>query len=152
MVKMLKLCTTISSIISTTKSRLEPSQEVRNEKNDILVIKVNMFASAKDTLENIRKNVLMQKQTGVVVLPAYCEPVIVPCGCRNPNRRKGGAEMKKDSYISLKDIEPDMADEVKHKTDDMAGVVIAKYPGGENSEKLLDVHWGEREDILRHPC
>lgn len=54
--------------------------------------------------------------------------------------------MKKDSYISLKDIEPDMADEVKHKTDDMAGVVIAKYPGGENSEKLLDVR-GVNEKI-----
>lgn len=48
----------------------------RNE-NDILVIKVNMLASAKD-MKAIRKNVLMQKQTGVVVLPAYCEPVIVP--------------------------------------------------------------------------
>lgn len=45
--------------------------------NNILVIKVNMFASAKD-MENIRKNVLMQKQTGVVILPEWCEPVIVP--------------------------------------------------------------------------
>lgn len=44
---------------------------------DILVIKVNMFCKPKE-LNDIRRYVLNQKENGVVVLPAYCEALVVP--------------------------------------------------------------------------
>ena len=39
----------------------------------------------------------------------------------------------------LKDKEPELRDEVKHKTSDMAGTVITKYMSGEIMEIVLDV-------------
>lgn len=45
--------------------------------DDILVVKVNMFCRTKE-LNDIRKWVLAQKESGVIVLPAYCEPIVVP--------------------------------------------------------------------------
>lgn len=44
---------------------------------DILVIKVNMFCKPKE-LNDIRRYILNQKENGVVVLPAYCEALVVP--------------------------------------------------------------------------
>lgn len=41
---------------------------------------------------------------------------------------------------NLKDLEPELRDEVKSKiVPDMTGIVIAKYPGGENQGNLIDV-------------
>lgn len=45
--------------------------------DDVLVVKVNMSCRAKD-LDDIRKRILAQKESGVIVLPACCEPIIVP--------------------------------------------------------------------------
>lgn len=41
---------------------------------------------------------------------------------------------------NLKDLEPSLRDEVKSKiAPDMTGIVIAKYPGGENQGLLIDI-------------
>ena len=45
--------------------------------NDILVIKVNMFLKNKEQ-ETVRQHILEQRKTGVIVLPPYCEAVMVP--------------------------------------------------------------------------
>lgn len=44
---------------------------------DILVVKVNMFCKTKE-LNDIRRCILSQKESGVVVLPPYCEAVAIP--------------------------------------------------------------------------
>lgn len=36
-----------------------------------------MFCRTKE-LNDIRKWVLVQKESGVIILPAYCEPIVVP--------------------------------------------------------------------------
>jgi len=42
--------------------------------------------------------------------------------------------------MNLKELEPELRDEVKSKiVPDMTGIVIAKYPGGENQGSLIDV-------------
>ena len=42
--------------------------------------------------------------------------------------------------MNLKELEPELRDEVKSKNvPDMTGIVIAKYPGGENQGPLIDV-------------
>jgi hypothetical protein len=45
--------------------------------NDILVVKVNMFLKNKE-LEAVRQYILEQRKTGVIVLPLYCEAIMVP--------------------------------------------------------------------------
>ena len=45
--------------------------------NDILVVKVNMFLKNKEA-EAVRQHILEQRKTGVIVLPTYCEAIIVP--------------------------------------------------------------------------
>ena len=45
--------------------------------NDILVIKVNMFLKNKEQ-EAVRQHILEQRKTGVIVLPPYCEVIMVP--------------------------------------------------------------------------
>ncbi len=44
---------------------------------DILVVKVNMFCKPKE-MDTIQDCILAQKETGVVILPPYCEAVVVP--------------------------------------------------------------------------
>lgn len=45
--------------------------------NDVLVVKINaLFPS--ETLSEIHKNILKQKESGVIVLPSYCEALVVP--------------------------------------------------------------------------
>lgn len=42
--------------------------------------------------------------------------------------------------MNLKELEPELRDEVKSKiVPNMTGIVIAKYPGGENQGPLIDV-------------
>lgn len=42
--------------------------------------------------------------------------------------------------MNLKELEPELRDEVKSKiVPDMTGIVIAKYPGGENQGSLIVV-------------
>lgn len=42
--------------------------------------------------------------------------------------------------MNLKELEPELRDEVKSKiAPDMTGIVITKYPGGENQGSLIDV-------------
>lgn len=45
--------------------------------NDILVVKVNMFLKNKEQ-EAVRQHVLEQRKTGVIILPPYCEAIMVP--------------------------------------------------------------------------
>lgn len=45
--------------------------------NDILVVKVNMFLRNKEQ-EAVRQHILEQRKTGVIVLPTYCEAIMVP--------------------------------------------------------------------------
>ena len=45
--------------------------------NDILVVRVNMFLKNKEQ-EAVRQYILEQRKTGVIVLPPYCEPIVVP--------------------------------------------------------------------------
>lgn len=53
----------------------------------------------------------------------------------------------------LKDKEPALRDEVKSKIAvDMAGTVIAKYPGGPNQEQLLDVRLFNEKIYYKTPA
>ena len=45
--------------------------------NDILIVRVNMFLKNKEQ-EAVRKYILEQRKTGVIVLPPYCEVIVVP--------------------------------------------------------------------------
>ena len=45
--------------------------------NDILIVKINALFST-ETLSEIRKHILIQKESGVIVLPSYCEALVVP--------------------------------------------------------------------------
>lgn len=47
------------------------------ENNDILVIKVNIVLKNKEQ-EAVHQHILEQRKTGVIVLPPYCEAIIVP--------------------------------------------------------------------------
>lgn len=44
---------------------------------DILVVKVNMFCKGEE-MDDIRNYIIAQKKMGVVLLPPYCEAVVVP--------------------------------------------------------------------------
>ena len=46
-------------------------------KNDILVIKYP-FMMTQSRINMLRDGILKQKETGVIVLPDYCEVVIAP--------------------------------------------------------------------------
>ena len=45
--------------------------------NEVLVIKCGVFMSDYD-LQKMHDDIVKERKTGVVVLPVYCEPVIVP--------------------------------------------------------------------------
>lgn len=45
--------------------------------NDILVVRVNMFLKNKEQ-ESVHQYILEQRKTGVIVLPPYCEAIVVP--------------------------------------------------------------------------
>lgn len=45
--------------------------------SDILVVKVNDILPA-DSMEDIRTSILKQKNTGIIVLPKYCETLFIP--------------------------------------------------------------------------
>lgn len=45
--------------------------------DDILVIKANMFLKNKER-EAVRQCILEQRKTGIIVLPQYCEAIVVP--------------------------------------------------------------------------
>lgn len=45
--------------------------------SDILVVKVNNNLSAVG-MSDIRANILKQKNSGIIVLPNYCEVLVVP--------------------------------------------------------------------------
>lgn len=49
--------------------------------NDILVVKVNANLPA-DSMEDIRTSILKQKNTGIIVLPKYCEALFIPKGTK----------------------------------------------------------------------
>ena len=45
--------------------------------SDVLVVKINaLFPS--DKIFAIHKDILRQKESGVIVLPSYCEALVVP--------------------------------------------------------------------------
>lgn len=44
---------------------------------DLLVIKPNIHLSPRD-LRRIRESVQQQKETGLVILPFFCEAIVVP--------------------------------------------------------------------------
>lgn len=44
---------------------------------DILIVKVNMFCKPKE-MDNIRKYIFAQKESRVVILPPYCEAIVIP--------------------------------------------------------------------------
>ena len=45
--------------------------------SDILIIKCNAIVKP-ERLEDMRRSFISQKETGVIVLPAMCEAVVVP--------------------------------------------------------------------------
>ena len=45
--------------------------------SDVLVVKINALFPT-ETLSKIRKHILRQKESGVIVLPSYCEALMVP--------------------------------------------------------------------------
>lgn len=44
---------------------------------DLLIVKINMFLRNKE-MDALRKCILEQRDTGLIVLPVYCEPILVP--------------------------------------------------------------------------
>ena len=44
---------------------------------DVLVVKLNAIFPA-DRISEIRKGIIRQKESGVVVLPPYCDVLMVP--------------------------------------------------------------------------
>lgn len=48
--------------------------------SDMLVIKVNHFHLSPEDMHNLRQQIIKQKEEKVVVLPYYCEAIIVPEG------------------------------------------------------------------------
>ena len=47
-------------------------------KDEILVIKVNGFNLSPEDMHNLRQQIIKQKEEKVVLLPYYCEAIIVP--------------------------------------------------------------------------
>lgn len=47
------------------------------ENEELLVIKVNIFQKRRD-YEEVYKTFLEQKKMGLIVLPPYCEALVVP--------------------------------------------------------------------------
>jgi len=47
-------------------------------KDEILVIKINGLYVGREEKERLRKSIIEQKETGVVLLPYYAEAIIVP--------------------------------------------------------------------------
>lgn len=45
----------------------------------VLVVKLNVHLRAKD-IQRIRKSIMEQKETGLVILPAFCDALLVPEG------------------------------------------------------------------------
>lgn len=46
--------------------------------SEILVIKVNHFNLSPEDMHNLRQQIIKQKEEKVVILPYYCEAIIVP--------------------------------------------------------------------------
>lgn len=49
--------------------------------NDILIIRVNAILSNQD-MGVLRESISEQMKTGIIFLPIYCEPIIVPEGTK----------------------------------------------------------------------
>lgn len=47
-------------------------------KDEILVIKINQLNLSPQDMHNLRQQIIKQKEEKVVLLPYYCEPIIVP--------------------------------------------------------------------------
>lgn len=41
----------------------------------MIIIKVNMYLKPRD-VERLREDILRQKETGVIILPGYCEVLV----------------------------------------------------------------------------
>jgi hypothetical protein len=55
--------------------------------------------------------------------------------------------------MNLKDLEPSLRDEVKSKiAPDMAGIVIAKYPGTAEQGNLLDIRLSNEKIYYKTPA
>ena len=46
--------------------------------SEILVIKVNQFNLSPQDMHNLRQQIIKQKEEKVVLLPYYCEAIVVP--------------------------------------------------------------------------
>ena len=66
--------------------------------NNILIIRVNMFLKNKEK-EAVRQYIMEQRKTGVIVLPPYCEAIMVP----------------KDVEIKFEGVETDCKSNIKNQ-------------------------------------
>ena len=46
--------------------------------SEILVIKTNQFRLSPEDMHNLRLQIIKQKEEKVVLLPYYCEAIVVP--------------------------------------------------------------------------
>lgn len=46
--------------------------------SDILVIKTNQFKLSPEDMHKLRQQIIKQKEEKVVLLPYYCEAIVVP--------------------------------------------------------------------------
>lgn len=46
--------------------------------SEILVIKTNQFRLSPEDMHNLRQQIIKQKEEKVVLLPYYCEAIVVP--------------------------------------------------------------------------
>ena len=47
-------------------------------KDEILVIKTNQYKLSPEDMHNLRQQIIKQKEEKVVLLPYYCEAIVVP--------------------------------------------------------------------------
>lgn len=46
--------------------------------SEILVVKTNQFRLSPEDMHNLRQQIIKQKEEKVVLLPYYCEAIVVP--------------------------------------------------------------------------
>lgn len=72
-------------------------------KDDILVVKCGAFLKP-DKMEELHEKLIKQKETGVIVLPVYCDAVIVPkdTEIRMEENKRWNELMAKKSELNAK--------------------------------------------------
>lgn len=67
-------------------------------RKELLVIRVNVFFNGKD-FDHIVNFIQMQRQTGTIVLPPYCEALVVPADAEIKIEGPNGKELENGGHL-----------------------------------------------------